>query len=537
MIPPLDPAGLLAAVLTAAIFTLAIVYVVRSKATDLETPLSAPLLGVERAGRELFAGVLMESRSSAHSLAISVGLHLLVLLSAPLLPRLFPEQLQFDFRRYNAKIMEFRIPTPLLYSPPEEPKPDSPKRRPSAPAQTGKAEPKMALARAGADASRRPQLQLPSSLRTPNKDVIIQPDQPPDVAVAMPYPLPRTLLWAQGPSPLEPSRVVGAPKRPDIPTFSLPHADPRIQTPNRQINISDLQIGPGPILTFRDPQLPVPPANVSPLALAGEGAGELPASALLPGSPMNLLSLVQTPAPRTNAYLIEAGNRLAEPSDDALAIPGLGGQGPGGRGAGGIGSGPDKGGQADLLRAAGNGDGGESGASGGSSSASDSRVRSATQAAPHGNMGVIIVQQSAQEAVLEGGEALSGQPVYTVFFEVPGAPRRWILQYCVPGSAARQFVIGPDGVIHILPRRSIQPPYPVDRLPLDLGGVQGDLRRLVVFATINEQGDMDNIRVVRGTGQEIDGAAVAALRRWSFRPALRGEDPVAVEALFGIPLQ
>ena len=75
-----------------------------------------------------------------------------------------------------------------------------------------------------------------------------------------------------------------------------------------------------------------------------------------------------------------------------------------------------------------------------------------------GNLGIIIVQQSSRETLLEGSETLTGEPVYTVYFDSPAV------------------------------------------------------------------------------GLTILCSRVAVVRH-VFRPATRGDTPVAVEALFGIPLQ
>jgi hypothetical protein len=53
--------------------------------------------------------------------------------------------------------------------------------------------------------------------------------------------------------------------------------------------------------------------------------------------------------------------------------------------------------------------------------------------------------------------------VYTAYLEAPGAPRRWMLQYCVPGTAPQQYTTGAGGVIHVQPKRPVQPPFPVER--------------------------------------------------------------------------
>ncbi|HYM11870.1 MAG TPA: energy transducer TonB [Bryobacterales bacterium] len=644
------------ALASAALFTLAIVYVLRSKAVRVET--LGHESGEPRRQREIFSDVLVGSPFSARGLALSTALHVTVLLGTPLVPYLFPERLNFDFRKYNVKIVEFRIPTPLLYAGPgastSQPAAKSASRRrtararlrhggalqarvsrpaarsvtPRRPAAKGPQVAQAAKPQHPLPARERPrfQLQLPWAAHAKSKDVIIQPDQPLDLAIAVPQPLPSAFLWAQGPAPLDPSQVVGAPPKPEPVQFSLPHSTPVVQPPNKEAAISDLQIASGPELTFRPPQLSVSPANVAPVRMPPppiESPGELPASTLPGGNPVNLIALMNTPAPPAASYVTEVGQRLPDsqpPASDAdtsgastpasgenpaaamsqapqpgvspaaspellsskatnpagasLATSGS----PDGALAGGTaaadataGSGaaegataatatgpttaasntpaaglaatsagaatgasetPAKGTFADLLNAG----------AGAPEHAAAEAARAET--APRrvwpsgGNLGVVIVQQSSEESVLEGGEALTGQPVYTVYFDVPGAPRRWILQYCVPGSVTpKSFVTSDDGVIHIVPRRSVQPPFPLDRIPLNLKAYQGEAQRLVVYAVVDERGETVNVRVIRGTGADIDTAAVDTLKRWAFRPAMRGDTPVAVEALFGIPLR
>jgi TonB family protein len=98
------------------------------------------------------------------------------------------------------------------------------------------------------------------------------------------------------------------------------------------------------------------------------------------------------------------------------------------------------------------------------------------------------------------------------------------MQYCIPKVQSRSFEVPSDGVIRIVPKKSVRPPYPLDRTSLQLGAAPGGVKRLVVYAIVNERGETENIRLVRGAGEEVDRAAVAALRRWSFRPAT-GRNP------------
>jgi hypothetical protein len=76
------------------------------------------------------------------------------------------------------------------------------------------------------------------------------------------------------------------------------------------------------------------------------------------------------------------------------------------------------------------------------------------------------------------------------------------LQYCVPGSEAGPSITRPEeGRVQILPRRSVQPPYPLERIPVDIMGFTGDKKRLVVYAVVNEKGETHDVRLIHGTGQ------------------------------------
>jgi hypothetical protein len=553
MLPPGDSSGILIAVISASVFTLAILLVVRSRQarTEIETPLTVAAFASDwlPMAPGLFGNVLVERQGPGLGLLASVGLHLFVLLGAPLLPYLFPARLHFDPSRYQVKVIEFRVPSPLVYTAGEAPRP------PRRPAISRTEEAVQARREAAPPAPRHlRRFRLAASPQARTRDIVIQPDVAPEIHNTVPQRLPATFLWAQAPAPPRESQVVGAPPSQlhVRPVFSMPQAVPRVQRPNLELNIADLQIAAGPILTFHAPNLPVSVANVAPLSAAGPPApGELPPAPLPLGDPINLIALTEKLSPYMPGYLVEIGNRLAE-----LHSSGAGGSGEGTRDGG-----PEAGSAETAARAAVAGSrGGGSGGAGntpaaratathaellagaatspGDSSAASPAAGSSADGMPRGHLGVVVVQQSSQESALEGAELLSGEPIYTVFFDVPGSPRRWMLQYCVPGAEAAPSIIQPsEGRVQIVPRRSVQPPYPLDRIPVDLKGFHGGAKRLVLYAFVTEKGETQNLRVVHGAGRQIDQEALATLRRWAFRPAVRGDTPVAVEALFGIPLQ
>ena len=186
-------------------------------------------------------------------------------------------------------------------------------------------------------------------------------------------------------------------------------------------------------------------------------------------------------------------------------------------------------------------------ASGGDPSGTDSAEESGTgggdektglKPLPRKQYGIILVSH-AQTNFQELNGVLKGSPIYTVHIEVPGSPRRWTLQFCIPDSANRRLDVS-SGVIRITPRKKVAPPFPREKKALHLEQVSDpNLPRpssVMIYATVDEEGAIGNLRVVRGADPQTDNTILAHLRSWEFLPAFRGEEPILVEALFGIPL-
>jgi protein TonB len=68
----------------------------------------------------------------------------------------------------------------------------------------------------------------------------------------------------------------------------------------------------------------------------------------------------------------------------------------------------------------------------------------------------------------------------------------------------------------------VDPIYPEEAQRAGLEGL------VVLRATIDERGRVGDLQVLRGLGRGLDEAAVAAVRRWRFRPATRDGKPVKV---------
>ena len=140
-------------------------------------------------------------------------------------------------------------------------------------------------------------------------------------------------------------------------------------------------------------------------------------------------------------------------------------------------------------------------------------------------------------------EPLEASGSETVHFDVPEAPRKWILQYCRPRSETEPDEHEPAaGVIRVRTLKRVDPPYALARHPLRLDQLlderpRGLPKRVVVYAEVTADGRLEHSRVVRGADLDTDQMILANLLSWNFLPAFQEGQPVSVEALFGIPLQ
>jgi len=57
--------------------------------------------------------------------------------------------------------------------------------------------------------------------------------------------------------------------------------------------------------------------------------------------------------------------------------------------------------------------------------------------------------------------------------------------------------------------------------------------RLVIACTLDRSGALRNAKVLEGGTAPSTTEVLAALPNWKFRPALRGDDPVEVNAILG----
>ena len=142
--------------------------------------------------------------------------------------------------------------------------------------------------------------------------------------------------------------------------------------------------------------------------------------------------------------------------------------------------------------------------------------------AKDGKFGIVVSGSSASDQFPESAGALSGKVVYTVYLRI-GLRKNWILQYCLPQSVE-------------LGGAAVDAPWPLVMLrpdPLN----KADLDYIIVGGVINSSGRFEQLGLVYPAELNEQDKLLGALRQWTFRPASRDGQAVAVEALLVIPRQ
>ncbi len=462
---------------------------------------------------ELFSRLPIERRTNQFTFLGALFLHLLLLATVPWMQLMYPDSLPFNMHRYDLVLVQFkvkeeplRIPADiakLLEDPDEgQSRKDNPLAVPDLFDDPGRGNeqdaPKLKEEPGGEDTAEKPkqideprfEIVLPERPR-PRPRALAEV-QPPEVALELPE-------QPQGRNATDLAWEFEAPDPDALPFPGVPALDdleveaPELAaTPGLPTELPDL--GQDRLMTPALSELAEAPSIGQ---LGDDGYGSLLASA--GGDDVN--SMLLGDALRGSAF----GDFFGGSAGNGRG-PGFGdGFGPGASGEGGSGYGIGRGGR--------------------------SRV-------PRKLHGIILISNEAS-TIPEAAEILSGNPVYTVYLRVPGFAKKWVLQVCIPKSETASEV--EPGVIRVLSRKTLDPPYAERKAPLnlELGGL--DPRslppRVVVYATVSDEGELGNMRVVSGLDAATDDMILANLQEWEFNPAFRDGEPVAVEALFGIPLR
>ncbi|MCU1275364.1 MAG: hypothetical protein JWO48_2795 [Bryobacterales bacterium] len=391
------------------------------------------------------------------------------------------------------------------------------------------------------------QFELPDMpVRETATQTLLQAELPPNLPPKLDQRLPQLLFWdAETRDPKIPP-----PERPIVPgnlTAKLEtpnlNATPRLEAPLREIATADVRLESSTSSTGR--ALTLPPATTMPLRILSPVEKPISPASIDPftGQPVHILALSPDPAPLTDALkslFIPAGNQLARlPGAPPLfGFPGLN------DGSGNAGS------------ATWNSEPVDDGDLGGGASA-DAGLAEVLHSFPgdgrvfglltppgltgtplrvvhpgNGVFDVVVVQSSGAEAFPEATAVLSGRPIYTVYLQV-GAPKEWILQYCVP-NMARPIQTG--NFVSLGNPAPVGAPYPMVtiRPPEDW---QHGSEYLLIHGFLDEAGRLRNLTMLsnRQPASPTTGAILDYLAYWEFRPAVVDGRPVKVEVILAVP--
>jgi hypothetical protein len=143
--------------------------------------------------------------------------------------------------------------------------------------------------------------------------------------------------------------------------------------------------------------------------------------------------------------------------------------------------------------------------------------------------GITIVSNAGSGGGLPDLGVFANEQVYTVYVEMKSKSGTvltpWTLQYApVPATT------DPTPVV---------PPFPIEKqspeFPAELARKYAR-RQVVVYAIINAEGKLQQAAVKETPDPLLNPAALAALAKWTFKPAERNFHRVSVKILLGIPL-
>jgi TonB family protein len=133
---------------------------------------------------------------------------------------------------------------------------------------------------------------------------------------------------------------------------------------------------------------------------------------------------------------------------------------------------------------------------------------------------LLCASAAAQSAVLENGQGLNGArtPLKSTATGVQSRPDIFSPSYVPPNSRPKPNVITAPRLVYY-----VDPQFPADAPKGKFLGVS------VVALLVGTDGKPEQVRMVKSLGPEFDRAAVAAVARYRFEPALKHGKPVPVK--------
>jgi TonB family protein len=102
----------------------------------------------------------------------------------------------------------------------------------------------------------------------------------------------------------------------------------------------------------------------------------------------------------------------------------------------------------------------------------------------------------------------------------------WVFRFAEMGESKEQGELSGPAAI-----QTTDPAYPTELMRKNVQGT------VVLYAVIQDDGTVGQVRVLDGVNDRLDEYARAALLQWRFRPALKNGNHVTVEAVVRVPFK
>jgi TonB family protein len=112
--------------------------------------------------------------------------------------------------------------------------------------------------------------------------------------------------------------------------------------------------------------------------------------------------------------------------------------------------------------------------------------------------------------------------------------RNWVLEYSAVPSDSNS---NQSGEIRMAAEETLSPPRAERRFDFYRPALEPikNARMIVLHGRINEEGLVQDLKVLQRIDDQVDQLAMAAFSQWKFQPAKRRDQAIAVEILVGIP--
>ncbi|GAC1433035.1 MAG: hypothetical protein NVS1B11_00420 [Terriglobales bacterium] len=134
------------------------------------------------------------------------------------------------------------------------------------------------------------------------------------------------------------------------------------------------------------------------------------------------------------------------------------------------------------------------------------------------SLGITVVGTSRSGGAFNFYGTLKGDKVYTIYIETSLGTA--VMQYADPASATHPYA---EDLVAPQPMRADLPPNLKNS-------------RLVIACILDRSGILRNTQVLEPGSGDMTNKVLAALPNWKFRPVLRGEQPVEVNAILGFDI-